>query len=217
MPRSSSKAARVRPRSCASTSRRKPSLQPTERPIHVEDRPASSYPLLELVGPDGSNLGRHRRECSQSATARVETGPPPGLRAPGPKASAPAIRFTFPVKHRGDSVARRAKRLDQNRARSSTICLRAAPLGGPPTGAADRGDRDALSRLYGRQPPAVGPAAAHSAGRVPVAWAARVLLAAGRPGSSPRPLNGRARSPSVRGARPATRTAQQPRRRAASG
>src|SRR5258708_31508459 len=59
---------------------------------------------------------------------------------------------------------------------------RAAALGGPPTGAADRGDRNALSRLFGRQPPSVGSIAAHSAGRVPVVWAARVLLTAGGSG-----------------------------------
>ena len=62
----------------------------------------------------------------------------------------------------------------------------------------------------------VGAAAAHSAGRVPVAWAARVLLAAGRSGSSRRPPSGRARSPSVRDARPArSRAGQQPRSGAA--
>ena len=85
----------------------------------------------------------------------------------------------------------------------------AAPLGGPPAGAAERGDRDALSRLRSRQSTPVGAAAAHSAGRVPVVRAARVVLAAGRSSSSPTPLSGRARSASVRAA-PRRRTPSWP-------
>ena len=180
-----------RRRNCQARGRLHPRLRP---PQHGRVRRRSPGHLEQPSGRSRPS-GQQRGDLFLTWLARQAPSPQEPCQ---PILSAAHPAHTVPVNLAATASRPQNRIVLSNSPRSSTISLRAAPLGGPPTGAAERGDRDALSGLYGGEPAAVGPDAAHSAGRVPVAWAARVLLATGRSGRDPGrrvDASGRPRSP----------------------